>query len=376
MTLTQAQRDRITQLIVYLERGSANSFDSKVAEELARIFGSSCGFVCGCPGTLLETLRDAPYVALLQILLCVDGDLILSASQRARIEASVTRLQEGSAGGYMDETTAEELARVFCGFCDFAGGCPGELLEGLRDAPFSTLLRVILCVDLSLTVVTDAEIEELGGPAYPPPLAIGLPCEGLWTFAVLAASTITNTDFSVLNGDLGLSPGTSVTGFPPGIVNGTEHVTDAEAAAAQVQLTAAYLDLEGRTGATTVAGDLGGQTLSPGLYKSTSSLAVSTDNLTLDAGGNADAVFVFQIASTLTIANGRSIILTGGAQAKNVFWQVGSSATLGTTSVLEGSILALASITAQTDAVINGRLLARTGAVTLDDNDITVPSCE
>lgn len=376
MTLTQAQRDKIQQLIEYLEAGSANSFDSKVAEELATIFGNSCGFVCGCPGTLMETLRDAPYVALLQILLCVDGDLILSAAQRARIEATVFRLQSGSAGEYIDDTTAEELARVFCGFCGFAGGCPGQLIEGLRDAPFSTLLRVILCVDLSLTVFTDEEIAALGGPAFPPPLPIGLPCEGLWTFGVLAGSTITNTGPTVLNGDLGLSPGTSVTGFPPGIVNGEQHITDSEAADAQVQLTAAYTDLENRTGATTVAGDIGGQTLSPGLYKSTSSLAISTANLTLDAGGNPDAVFVFQIASTLTLANGRSVVLTGGAQAKNVFWQVGSSATLGTTSVLEGSILALTSITATTGAVINGRLLARNGAVTLDSNTITVPSCE
>lgn len=372
MTLTVAQRATLLSLIQYLEVGSAGkSFDSLVVERLVTIFGQECGFVCGCPGTLHEMLRDAPYVALLKILLCVDNGLILSATQRARIEASILRIQFGSAGSYIDEVTAEELARNFCGFCGFAGGCPGELTEGLRDSPFSTMLKVILCVDASLAGV-DVDFGSGGAP----PIPAGLPCEGLWTFAVLAASTITNTDFSVLNGDLGLSPGTSVTGFPPGIVNGTQHVTDAEAAAAQVQLTAAYLDLEGRTGATTVAGDIGGQTLSPGLYKSTSSLAVSTADLTLDAGGNADATFVFQIASTLTIANGRSIILTGGAQAKNVFWQVGSSATLGTTSVLEGSILALTSITATTNAVINGRLLARNGAVTLDDNDITVPSCE
>lgn len=374
MTLTSAQRVRITQLIDYLEKGSANDYDGRAAEDLVRIFGSSCGFRCGCPGTLHETLRDAPYVALLQILLCVENGITLSAANRARIEATIFRLQSGSAGGYIDEVTGEELARVFCGFCGFAGGCPGKLIEDLRDAPFSTLLRVILCVDLGLSVLTEEELAELG--AFPPPFVPGQPCEGLWTFAVLAGSTITNTGFSVLNGDLGLSPGTSVTGFPPGIVNGTQHVTDVEAAAAQVQLTAAYLDLEGRTGATTVAGDLGGQTLSPGLYKSTSSLAVSIADLTLDAGGNSDAVWVFQIASTLTIANGRSIILAGGAQAKNIFWQVGSSATLGTTSVLEGSILALTSITATTNAVINGRLLARNGAVTLDDNDINVPPCE
>lgn len=370
-TLTDSEAARILALAEYLEAGSAGkTFDSLVVEQLMRIFSDSCGFVCGCPGTLHEMLRDAPYVALLKILLCVDNGLTLTVAQRVRIEATIIRLQAGSAGKYIDEVTSEELARVFCGSCGFEGGCPGTLLEGLRDTPFSTLLRVILCVDSN-----DLTGEDFG-PAGAPPLPVGQPCEGLWTFAVLAGSTITNTDFSVLDGDLGLSPGSAVVGFPPGIVNGTQHVTDATAAAAQVQLTAAYLDLAGRTGATTVAGDLGGQTLSPGVYKSTSSLAVTSANLTLDAGGDADATFIFQIASTLTIANGRSIILAGGAQAKNIFWQVGSSATLGTTSVFEGSILALTAITAQTNAVINGRLLARNAAVTLDDNDITVPSCE
>lgn len=377
-TLTESQVARILALAEYLEAGSAGkTFDSLVVEQLMLIFGNDCGFVCGCPGTLHETLRDAPYVALLQILLCVDDGLILTADQRARVEATVARLQAGSAGAYIDEVTSEELARAFCGFCGFAGGCPGQLLEGLRDSPFSTLLRLIVCVDLSFTVIENvSELAGLGA-GFPPPFAEGLPCEGLWTFGVLAGTTVTNTNsFTVINGDLGLSPGSSVTNFPPGVVNGETHITDAEAAAAQVQLTAAYLDLEGRVGATPVAGDIGGQTLGPGLYKSTSSLEVTTANLTLDAGGNADAVFVFQIASTLTIANGRSVILAGAAQAKNVFFQIGSSATLGTTSVTEGSLLALTSITLQTGAVLNGRALARNGAVTLDDNDVSVPPCD
>lgn len=154
MTLTSTQRARILYLIEYLEKGSAGkSFDSLVVEQLVNIFGEECGFVCGCPGTLHEALRDQPYVALLQLILCVDNGVILSVANRARIEATVLRLQSGSAGGYIDEVTAEELAHVFCGFCGFAGGCPGQLTEGLRDAPFSTLLRVILCVDLGLTVV-------------------------------------------------------------------------------------------------------------------------------------------------------------------------------------------------------------------------------
>lgn len=193
-------------------------------------------------------------------------------------------------------------------------------------------------------------------------------------FGVLAASTVTNTGPSVVADDLGLSPGTSVTGFPPGTVLGTQHITDGVAAQAQLDLTAAYLDAANRTeNPIIVAGNIGAQTLIPGLYRSVSTLAISSGDLTLDAGGNVNAVWIFQIASTLTLTSARQIILAGGAQAKNIFWQVGSSATLGTTSVFKGTIMALHSITAQTGATIEGRLLARNAAVTLDSNAVTVP---
>jgi hypothetical protein len=195
------------------------------------------------------------------------------------------------------------------------------------------------------------------------------------TFAVLAGSTVTSTGDTTVNGDLGLSPGTAVTGFPPGVVNGAIHAGDAVAAQAQLDLTTAYNDAAGRTvGAITVAGNLGGQTLTPGLYKSTSSLEISSGDLTLDAQGDANAVFIFQMGSTLTTTVGRQVILSGGAQAANIVWQVGSSATLGTTSGFKGNILALASITVTTGAAVEGRLLARNGAVTLDANTITIPS--
>src|SRR5207248_3859840 len=186
-----------------------------------------------------------------------------------------------------------------------------------------------------------------------------------------------------VNGRLGLSPGTAVTGFPPGTVNGTIHAGDPAAAQAQLALTTAYNDAAGRTeGATAVAGNLGGQTLTPGLYKSTSSLEISSGDLTLDAQGDPNAVFIFQMGSTLVTTVGRQVILSGGAQAANVFWQVGSSATLGTGSVFKGNILALASITVTTGATVEGRLLARTAAVTLDSNiigfalpaDVTAPT--
>ena len=194
-------------------------------------------------------------------------------------------------------------------------------------------------------------------------------------FAVLAGSTVTSTGGTMVNGDLGLSPGTAVTGFPPGILNGTLHAADAVAAQAQLDLTTAYNDAAGRTvGAITLAGNLGGRTLTPGLYKSTSSLEISSGDLTLDAQGDANAVFIFQMGSTLTTTAGRQVILSGGARAANIFWQVGSSATLGTTSVMKGNILALASITLTTGATLEGRALARTAAVTLDANTITIPN--
>jgi hypothetical protein len=200
------------------------------------------------------------------------------------------------------------------------------------------------------------------------------------TFAVLGGSTVTSIGNTTVNGDLGVSPGIAVTGFAtvdggPGIVNGTIYnTTPGPAATAQGDLTTAFNNAAGRTvGAITKDGNLGGQTLTPGLYTSTSSLEISSGDLTLDAQGDVNAVFIFQMASTLTTTSGRQVILSGGAKAANVFWQVGSSATLGTTSVFKGNILALASITVTTGATLEGRALAQTGAVTLDSNTVTIP---
>lgn len=189
-------------------------------------------------------------------------------------------------------------------------------------------------------------------------------------FGVLAGTTVTSTGLTNVTGDLGVSPGNAVTGFPPGTVTGTEHINDTTAAQAQTDLTTAYNNLAGRTGATNVSGNIGGQTLTPGLYKSTSSLEISLGDLTLDAQGNASAIFIFQIASTLVTTTDRKVILTGSANAFNVFWQVGSSATIGTNSTFKGNILAYASITLTSGATLEGRALARTGAVTLDTNRV------
>jgi hypothetical protein len=198
---------------------------------------------------------------------------------------------------------------------------------------------------------------------------------GAGAFAVLAGSTVTSTGATALTGDLGVSPGTAVTGFPPGTLTGTKHQGNPTSAQAQSDLTTAYNDAAGRTQSpVAVAGNLGGLTLPPGLYKSTSSLSISSGDLTLDAQGDANAVFIFQIASTLTTTSGRKVILSGGAKSTNVFWQVGSSATLGTTSVFKGTIMADQSITLNTGASLNGRALARIGAVTLAASTVVVPT--
>lgn len=210
-------------------------------------------------------------------------------------------------------------------------------------------------------------------PAFAAVAPVGLGTAG--SFAVLAGSTVTNTGPSRINGNLGVSPGTAVTGFPPGIVTGSVHTADGVAADAQNDLTTAYNDAAGRDASATVGPFIGaGQTLAPGVYKATSSLEVG-GALTLDAHGNANAVFIFQAASTLITDSASSVILTNGAQACNVFWQVGSSATLGTHSRFQGNVLALTSITVTTGDTIAGRALARNAAVTLDDDTITVPGC-
>lgn len=196
----------------------------------------------------------------------------------------------------------------------------------------------------------------------------GVPLGTAGGFTILAGSTVTNTGPTAITGDLGVSPGTAVTGFPPGTVSGTIHAADPAAAQAKLDLTTAFNDAAGRTtGVIGLSGDLTGLTLSPGLYKSNTSLAIS-GALTLDALGDANAVFIIQMGSTLTTGPGSQVILSGGARHSNVYWQVGTSATLGTNSVFKGIIMADQAITANSGAKVDGRLLTRVAAVTLDNN--------
>lgn len=193
-------------------------------------------------------------------------------------------------------------------------------------------------------------------------------------FAILSGSGVTNTGPTVITGDLGTSPNGTVTGFPPGTVVGSIHVADPVAAQAKLDLTTAYNDAQGRsTGAVSLPGDLSGLTITPGLYKNSSSVMLSAGSVTLDAQGDINAVFIFQMGSTLTTGSGTSIILAGGANASNIYWAVGSSATLGTNSAFLGNILADQSISLNTGGSLTGRALTRIGAVTLDDNAVTLP---
>jgi hypothetical protein len=198
-------------------------------------------------------------------------------------------------------------------------------------------------------------------------------------FAVLSGSTVTNTGSTVVHGSLGLSPGTSVIGFPPGVVTGgTIHVADATALQAQSDLKTAYLVAAGVPCGDHLTGDLGGLTLTPGVYCFDSS-AQLTGTLTLNALGDPNSAFIFQIGSTLTTAPGSSVAFTNGGEGDSVFWQVGSSATLDTTTAFAGNILALTSITLDTGATIEcGRALARNGAVTMDTNVVSIDTagCE
>ena len=195
------------------------------------------------------------------------------------------------------------------------------------------------------------------------------------SFAILAGSGITfagAVNSTTINGNIGTFPTTTITGIGNAVLNGTNHAGDATTQQAKLDLTAAYLFAAAQTGAVTVPTELGSTTKTPGVYNSAAGTFGITGTLTLDAQGDPNAVFIFQAASTLITAGSSNVVLINGAQAANVFWQVGSSATLGTSSHLEGTILALTSITATTSATVNGQLLARNGAVTLDTNTVTV----
>jgi hypothetical protein len=269
----------------------------------------------------------------------------------------------------------------------FVSGVPGTVIYDVTSKNATFTPTANFAANTKYTIMVTTGVKDMGAVPLAAPYSQTFtsgPCQGggqtvalcpfIGGFSVLAGSTVTNTGSTTVSGDVGVSPGTAVTGFPPGLSGGAIHTADSAAAQAQAALTAGYIDAAGRSGGTSVSGDLVGRTLTAGVYKSTSSLAVS-GNVTLDAQGNPDAVFIFQIASTLTTASGSHVVLANGAKACNVFWQVGSSATLGTSSNFKGNILALTSNTVTTGVSLDGRVLARNGAVTLDTDVINGCTC-
>jgi hypothetical protein len=243
-----------------------------------------------------------------------------------------------------------------------------DSLATRRPAPLKGRAKALAAATL-LAALTSATL--LAGSALAAPATVGLGTAE--SFSVLAGSTVTNTGPTTMFGDLGLSPGSSVTGAPH--VLGATHVDDAVAIGAKNALTTAYNDAASRPTEGSAGTDLTGQTFTPGVRTASSSLLLSSGAVTLDAQGDPNAVFIFQVGTTLTTGSNTSVSLINGAQACNVFWKVGSSATLGTGTRFVGTVMAAATITANTAATIHGRLLAQTGAVNLDTNTITNSTC-
>lgn len=213
------------------------------------------------------------------------------------------------------------------------------------------------------------QVARAGGPA-----SVGLGTAG--NFAVLAGTEVTNTLATTITGDVGVHPGSLVAGFPPGIVNGTIHAADAVALQAQSDLVTAYNDAAGRIPTGVIAaGALGGQTLVPGVYNAGGFTLDLTGTLTLDGQNDPSSVWIFQATSDLITASASSVVFINGGQPCNVFWQVASSATLGSNSTFVGTIMALTAITMESEVTVNGRALARNANVTMIDDTIVRSTC-
>lgn len=266
-----------------------------------------------------------------------------------------------------------------CGTALAAGASCNITLRLANEGPFNRILQIGVDsrqVQLNSPVITPTTGCNVPTPGLPsvPPFTCDLGTTS--SFATLAGTTITNTGPTLLNGNLGLSPGTSVTGFPPGTVNGTQHIANATAATAQADLTSLYTCLAALPCSALIGtADQAGTTLSA---DAGAQRVFCSDSSVLNSGvltlyGDATSVIIIQAGSTLTMGPGASIVLTGGLQPGNVFWQVGSSATLDLNSTMQGTIVALSSMTMNNGATLLGRALARDGAVSFDTNTVTLP---
>jgi len=224
---------------------------------------------------------------------------------------------------------------------------------------------------LARTAAVTLQSNVIGGTTASP-LSVEVFLGSAANFMVLAGSEISSTGLTAITGDIGVSPSTVITGFPPGTFTGVQYPGDATSAAAQLDLKAAYdSSAVARKIDSISTTELGGLTYTHGVYKSgTGSFGITTDTLTLNGGGDASAVWIFKMTGALTTASGSYVKLVNGAQWYNVFWQVGTSATLGSNSTFSGNVMALSAITANEGATIHGRLLAQTDSVSLHNNTI------
>lgn len=277
------------------------------------------------------------------------------ADERTRLRNILLRLRAGSDSKLIDQETSDQLTRVYGNLCGFNNG---SFRDAIRDEPIPTLIQLLLC-------------PEAGVIALAPDFAPIIVLAAVESFAVISGADVINSGNTIVNGNLGSSPGVSITGFPPGIVNGVIHNNDATSLAAQVAAFAFYLEAIAFPGGTPVTGDIGGQTLTSGIYTATTDLEITSANLTLN-GGPFD-VFLFQVPGDLSIAAGKNITVTGGATARNVYWVVGGEFGAGTGSAFNGTVLGIGNQLLNSGATLQGRLISHLGTITLNNNVVSVP---